>query len=280
MSETTIQDVIDTYNQILDPYISFRNNSNGVNPYKDIEFPSFYDVAKSELEKEDISILELACGEGINTRDVTTNKFFKRYVAVDISSSLLEIAKQEQLKTNSKTNVEFQLQDCQSLNLKGEQFDLIFAFHLLHYATNKHELLNFCKSASKHCKKKFIFVNASPFGTTLQSKDFYQKYGYRKVFVKDEMDKELNKTVEKEYLNVIEEPMKIKLELLAKEDHSKVTATFYNYYWSKETLEDCLLKAGFNRVLFHEMKVNEELSDIYHDYLTSNMLSVIEAIKD
>lgn len=106
------------------------------------------------------SVLDLACGEGFHTR-VLKQKGATRVLGVDISSSMIDLARKEE--ATRPLGIDYLVQDAKKLNL-SEQFDLVFAAYLLNYASSKEELLQMCQAIARHIKPggRFVTINSNP----------------------------------------------------------------------------------------------------------------------
>ncbi|MDF2421992.1 MAG: class I SAM-dependent methyltransferase [Nitrosopumilus sp.] len=78
------------------------------------------------------TVLDLACGTGILTRQIAQKIPNAKITGVDITKNYLEKAKE---KSKSYKNISFVVQDAEKLNL-GEKFDCITASYLPKYCTS------------------------------------------------------------------------------------------------------------------------------------------------
>ncbi|MBX9666173.1 MAG: class I SAM-dependent methyltransferase [Candidatus Obscuribacterales bacterium] len=105
-------------------------------------------------------VLDLACGSGFFTR------FMKEWgashvVGVDISSEMVELAKQQEKK--EPLGIEYLVGDVAQLGKIGE-FDVVFGGFLLHYASSVEQLELMIRSIGLNLKPggKFIAFNENP----------------------------------------------------------------------------------------------------------------------
>lgn len=90
-------------------------------------FANQLQIIKKWLEPEQkLSALEVSCGKGRAVRELSSQ--FEEYLATDISSEMLAIARQ------SNPNVRFELQDAENLNINSESKDVVICLEaLVHY---------------------------------------------------------------------------------------------------------------------------------------------------
>ncbi|MTK14292.1 MAG: class I SAM-dependent methyltransferase, partial [Clostridiaceae bacterium] len=82
------------------------------------------------------TVLDLGCGYGNNCIDFISRGATK-VVGVDISSKMLEIAKQE----NAHENIKYIQMDMSEINILTQKFDLIFSSLAFHYVEDYKKLL-------------------------------------------------------------------------------------------------------------------------------------------
>lgn len=82
-----------------------------------------------DLFPPNAEVLEIACGTG--TTALRHAPHVARYLATDISSGMLEIARKK-AEDQSVTNVTFSEQDIATANLPPTQFDTVLAMSILH----------------------------------------------------------------------------------------------------------------------------------------------------
>src|SRR5262245_24407172 len=106
------------------------------------------------------SVLDLACGEGFQTR-LLKQEGAARVVGVDISAGMLDLARKEE--SQRARAIEYYIEDAKKLDL-DDQFDMVFAAYLLNYASTKEELLEMCRAIARHLKAggRFVSVNNNP----------------------------------------------------------------------------------------------------------------------
>jgi len=178
------------------------------------------------------TVLDLACGEGFFTRYLK-QAGASRVVGVDLSSAMVELARQEELR--NPLSVEYHVGDVKTLCL-GERFDVVAAAYLLNYASSREELLNMCRSIAGALKPggRFVTVNNNP-GQPLASFGDGTKYGFRKSG-----PGELREGAPISWTFFLDEgPLDI-----------------VNYYLSVETHEWALRTAGLGDIRWHAPKVS------------------------
>ena len=117
--------------------------------------------------------LDLACGFGFYTR-LLKQHGAAQVLGVDISSEMIRLAQQQEQA--EPLGITYQVGDAVTLPLLGP-FDLITAFHLLHYATSTEQLRGMCRSAYDNLVAggRFIAYTINPAFTL--SKPNSTKYG-------------------------------------------------------------------------------------------------------
>lgn len=206
------------------------------------------------------SILDLACGEGIYTRQ------FKQQgaavvVGVDISQKMIELAKQEE--NQQKLDIQYIVADVMELGKIGD-FDLVVASYLLNYAQTEAQLKKMCQTIFSNLKQggRFVTIN----NNTEQSPSSYlktEKYGFIKT---------------------ITEPLQpgTAINLTFSIDGQKFS--FDNYYLSRNTYQNVLEEVGFQNITWRKMQVSPEGiekfgQEFWQDYLDCMPHLCIECVK-
>ncbi len=91
-----------------------------------------------QILKNDDKVLELACGTGIISLGIAD--LAKNIIAVDISPKMISVAK-EKAKSQSISNVDFQVADGYSLPYEDGYFDVILLFNAIHIVKEPNTLL-------------------------------------------------------------------------------------------------------------------------------------------
>jgi 2-polyprenyl-3-methyl-5-hydroxy-6-metoxy-1,4-benzoquinol methylase len=124
------------------------------------------------------SVLDLACGEGLYTRQLK-QMGASRVVGVDISESMVRSAREQEAKT--PLGIEYIRSSVQDLGKIGE-FDVVIAVFLLHYAPTKEQLLKICQTVYDNLKPEQRFITVSNDfevkGFEYPSSEGFKKYGY------------------------------------------------------------------------------------------------------
>jgi len=118
--------------------------------------------------------MDLACGFGFYTR-LLKQHGAAQVLGVDISSEMIRLAQQQEQA--DPLGITYQVGDAVTLPLLGP-FELITAFHLLHYATSTEQLRGMCRSAYDNLVAggRFIAYLINPDFTL--SKPNSTKYGF------------------------------------------------------------------------------------------------------
>ena len=120
----------------------------------------------SDEDLGDKNVCDLACGEGIYTREF--RRLTKgRVVGIDISENQLKLAEAEE-NPDAELKIEYKCADCSNPEFIEDfdrSFHLVSSTYLLNYATSKEMLNKFVKSAYDILKPggRFIGINTNPF---------------------------------------------------------------------------------------------------------------------
>ncbi|MFB2983252.1 class I SAM-dependent DNA methyltransferase [Microseira sp. BLCC-F43] len=123
------------------------------------------------------SILDVGCGEGIFSR-IFKQEGAARVVGVDISSKMIELAKEEEARR--PLGIEYIVGDMRELGKIGS-FDLVGAAFSLNHAKTKEELREMCQTIYENLKPngRFVCLNNN-LEQTLESYERVTKYGCTK----------------------------------------------------------------------------------------------------
>ncbi|KAK6369894.1 uncharacterized protein PV06_01760 [Exophiala oligosperma] len=120
-------------------------------------------------EKEEVSVLDLACGTGYYSR-LVLSWGASRVVGVDISSAMIEAARSQ---SEDSSRLTFLVGDCsRPLSLKNawsekeERFDIVLGAWLLNYASSPSDLVSMFGNVSSHLKPGGHFVGVTPHPAT------------------------------------------------------------------------------------------------------------------
>ena len=206
------------------------------------------------------SILDLGCGEGFYTRKLKRHGAAS-IVGIDLSSRMIEIAKQEE--TKESLGIKYIVANVMELGKIG-CFDLVTASYLLNHAQTKEQLLKICQT---------IYVNLKPGGRFVSINDNVQqspesfhickKYGYMKSIKKP-----------------FHEGATITLTFFTKNSEVKL----YNYYLSKTTYEWAFRSVGFKEIRWYKPIVSPEGihkfgQEFWQDFLDYAPMIGIECLK-
>ena len=141
------------YNAIEAPYNEYHKASIAF-----IERDDVYSILSPFIKRA--RVLDLACGSGVYTY------YFLSWgaaspVGLDISSAMLERARQDPLATTTTTTtgIRFIEQDCSKAQLiEGGGFDLVFGAWFLNYSESKEGLVEMFRLVGMNLKEKNRFV--------------------------------------------------------------------------------------------------------------------------
>ena len=212
-------------------------------------------------------VLNLGCGSGNDTW-IFWKEFHEQVsltVGVDISPDMIQIANQSKEEFESRLGLEsgsmpvhflvgdaFDLEGNEELKvLHNKQWDLVTACYLLHYSANVQELEMMCQSVSKMVQEggTFLTMNSNPFINTTCVNDGQKRLGvYRSDFMtaKEEGRSEL---VDGDRFQI-----SIDLNLNEEGQNENHQVNLVNHYFTPETYEKCLKKAGFTKIEFHPLE--------------------------
>jgi len=204
------------------------------------------------------SVLDLACGGGYLTRKFKVAGAME-VVGLDISGEMIKIAQRRE--NENPLGIKYVIGDAVELGDVGK-FDIVTAGFLLHYSKTKKEMMNMCEGIYNNLKKggRLVGVNNNPDSPTGDER----RWG--SVSEIDEPFVEGNEIT----ITIIE--------------NDKEQCSFLNYWWKKETYEECLKAAGFKEVRWHVLSPSKEGVEKYGEEFWEGMgsetqLIIIEALK-
>ncbi len=206
------------------------------------------------------SLLDLACGEGFYTRKFK-QKGATRVVGVDISSKMIELARQEEAR--EPLGLKYIVGDVCELG-KISSFDLVVASYLLNYAQTKEQLLLMCQSISANLKPggRFISLNDN-LEQPPESYPICEKYGFTKSISQQ-----------------LQEGTPITLTFFIDD----LQFSFDNYYLSQATYEWAFRTVGLSEIRWHQPMVSPEGvqkfgKEFWQDFLDYSPIVGIECLK-
>lgn len=215
--------------------------------------PTFFKVLGDVKGK---SVVDFACGDGILTRKVF-EKGAKSVVGVDESSEIVNLA-----RATSPKEIKYLVGKVSHLGKIGE-FDLVTGGYLFHYADTISELEGMFRDAYVNLKDggRLVAINNHP-GNPITSN---WKYGT----VTECLDPKL---VNGAKLNV------------SIYEGEKVACSFQQRYWTRDTYETAMQKAGFKSFAWHELEISQEGIDMFgdkfwEDFRKNPAIIVLEATK-
>lgn len=225
MSKEQYDKIADEYSQMLNPTKKY------------VLIPTFKQLIGNIENK---SVLDLGCGDGFFTRILATYNP-KELIGVDISKELIKKAIEKE--NQEPRGIKYLVQDVLKLNL-NKKFDLITTVYLFNYSKTKDELFKMCHKIITllDLNGKFCTITTNP--ALKPMKEFEYERRFTNVNKKD----------------FFVEGDQIKCEMREK---GKKPFEFINYYWSKETYEKCLKKAGFKSIEWVEPIISQEGIDKY-----------------
>ncbi len=101
------------------------------------------------------NVLEFGCGTGSTA--IAHAPFVNHILAIDISSGMLDIAKEKALEANI-TNIEFRQAGINELAVPGKLFDVVMAHSILHLVPDREEVI---RKVADVLKPGGIFVSST-----------------------------------------------------------------------------------------------------------------------
>lgn len=122
--------------------------------------PEWYSLRLRLSDLTGLSVLDLACGDGMGTR-LLKRWGADRVVGVDISAQMVELARQQEQA--QPLGIVYQVADAATLGTIGS-FDRVTASYFLHYARNREQLLQMVRTVYDNLKpgQHFVGSNANP----------------------------------------------------------------------------------------------------------------------
>ncbi|HEY0737163.1 MAG TPA: class I SAM-dependent methyltransferase [Herpetosiphonaceae bacterium] len=230
-------------------------------PYRpSIEAPS---VLRLVGDVRGLSVLDLACGTGVYSRKLR-QLGAARVVGVDISEG--QIAQAQAIEEEHPLGITYLQGSAADLPL-DEQFDLVVAVYLLHYADSLDQLRAMCQEIADHLKpgSRFVTYQLSP--DLSRETDYYAHYGLL-----------LNAKPEQETL-ADGEPLTFRVRV---GDFTSDELTVY--YYSTAALTQALEQAGLSDIRISQPEIIPEAVATYgaehwQNYLTMPHCILIEATK-
>lgn len=140
-------------------------------PYRPgIEAPS---VLRLVGDVRGLAVLDLACGTGVYSRKLR-QLGAARVVGVDISKE--QIAQARAIEAEHPLGITYFQSDASNLPL-DEQFDLVVAVYLLHYALSTEHLRSMCMEIADHLKPGARFISYQLNPDFSREPDYYAHYG-------------------------------------------------------------------------------------------------------
>ena len=138
--------------------------------------PEWYSLRLRLGDLTGLSVLDLACGDGMGTR-LLKRWGAARVVGVDISEQMIGLARQQE--EAQPLGIEYRVADAAMLGEIG-RFDRVTASYFLHYAQNRPQLLQMVRTVYDNLApgQHFVGSNANPLQPPQPTID-QRKYGLR-----------------------------------------------------------------------------------------------------
>lgn len=230
-------------------------------PYRpSIEAPS---VLRLVGDVRGLSVLDLACGTGLYSRKLR-QLGAARVVGIDVSAG--QIAQAQAIEEQNPLGITYLQGTAADLPI-DEQFDLVVAVYLLHYADNLDQLQAMCTEIADHLKPGCRFV------TYQLNPDFSREPGYY-----DSYGLLMNVKPADEAL-VDGDPMSFRVRM-----GDVVSDSMSLQYYSTAALTEALEHAGFSQIRISKPEFFPGIDDTYgqehwQKYIDSPHCILIEATK-
>lgn len=208
------------------------------------------------------SALDLACGDGSNTRKLKESGA-ARTVGVDISAEMIRLAREQEQR--HPLGIEYRIGAVQDLPVIDE-FDIVTAVFLLNYAESAQDLLEMCRAVYRNLKagQRFLTLNENLSRCTADDCSVFHKYGFSYPQNRPTRDAE---------------PFTFEIQISA-EAWLQIEAR----YFRRETYEWALQAAGFREVNWRDLVVPEERLArdglaFWSALVTTQPMALIECIK-
>jgi SAM-dependent methyltransferase len=125
-----------------------------------IRGPEWYSLQLRLGDLDGLSVLDLACGDGMGTR-LLKRWGAARVVAIDISEQMIGLARQQE--DAQPLGIEYRVADASNPGKIGA-FDRVTASYFLHYAQNWEQLLQMVRTVYDNLEpgQRFVASNANP----------------------------------------------------------------------------------------------------------------------
>lgn len=114
----------DFYDKVAKKFGKYHTGARYITEYPNGEPEKVFKDKLLELSGKDKTVLDIGCADGRFTLSIASN--FKRVIAIDISTGMLNAAKKIQEKS-PVTNVSFEKQNAEKTTYSNEMFDIIFS---------------------------------------------------------------------------------------------------------------------------------------------------------
>lgn len=158
--------------------------------FKWIEVPSIKKLLNNSLAGK--RVIDLACGTGDSTR-ILADLGPDELVGVDLSAEMIRRAIEKHKVMPKYSNIKFFAQNCQQPLNQGE-FDIVFSVHLLNYAFERSQLVDFYSTMYQATKSGGVCCGLfnSPFVHRSDLKpEQYRKYGLDYVRHEDDFTQDV-----------------------------------------------------------------------------------------
>ena len=118
---------------------------------------NFLKKAIKLLKKNNIKVLDVACGTGRMLREVFSIKKDIEYFGIDTSKEMIKQLKEKAKKLGVEKNIKIKISDAEKMPFKDGFFDIVYSFHLL-WHLEKEVQGKIIKEMSRVCKNEGIII--------------------------------------------------------------------------------------------------------------------------
>jgi len=240
---------------------SYDNIANEYRDSKQLDFRKYieeYTLIQLLGAVAGLSVLDLACGEGIYTRKMK-KLGVETILGVDLSARMIELAQEAESK--EPLGCSYVVQDALFLSLE-ERFDTVVGMYLLNYAQSEDELQRFCQVVYNHLKPsgRFVGFNDNPHNERRHYGN-YRTYGFVKESTEERLEGDF---VRYRMFNL-----------------DGTEFSFNNFYFHPHTYERAFAKAGFREFRWEGpfLAPSQAASDYWREFMAHPPLIGFSAVK-
>ncbi len=182
-------------------------------------------------------IVDIGCGNGYYTRILAAQQPHT-ITGIDLSKEMIELARLSDKQENKVIN--FEIGNMKTF-ASDDLVDIITAVYAINYNHTKKELIETCKNIYRNLREDGVFCGVTLRPGLVGRKEFVRNFRFTRA------DGSLK----------FQDGDKVICSVLNKD--TREISTFTCQYWSEATYTECMLLAGFKRVVWHyDLIVSDE----------------------